>query len=102
MLFVFKPKECFIESKKKNGFITQASDAPILKFVNIAIIAQTINSKPKLHTNLFLKFNTTIKTIITNTELLFMGMSYAIHEINFNRKLNDRIAVKTLVVILYL
>ncbi len=100
MLFVFNLNEYFMESKKKNGFIDQASEAPILKFVNIAIIAQTMNSKPKFHVNLFLKFSTVIKTIITNTELLFTGMSNEIQEINFTIIVNDRIPVKILVVII--
>lgn len=99
-MFVFRFNECFIESKKKKGFIGQASEALILKLVNIAIRAQTMNSKPILHANLFLKFNTAIKIIITNTELLIIGISYAIQEINFTTIVNNRIAVKILVVIL--
>ena len=75
MLLVFKCNECFIESKKKNGLIGQASEVPILKFMKIAIKADIKKSNPKPQVNLFLKLIRIIKTKITKTELLFIGIS---------------------------
>ena len=90
-----------MESKKKKGFIVQAFEAPILKFVNIAIIAQAMKSSPKFQVNLFLKLSIAIKIRITKTELLFIGISMIIQQRNFAVKINVKNAVKILVVILF-
>jgi hypothetical protein len=98
-LFVFKCKECNIESKNKKGFIPQAFDGATLRFKNIEAIALTKNNSPKLHVNLFLIFKITISKPITNIELLLIGPSVNNQKIIFKIKLNVRMKVRILVVI---
>jgi hypothetical protein len=100
MLLVFKCNECFIESKKKNGFIGQASEAPILKLIKIAIKADIKKNNPKPQVNLFLKLINRIKTKITKTELLFIGISYNCQESNFKTNNMESNPDKILVIIL--
>jgi hypothetical protein len=75
MLLVFKCNECFIESKKKNGLMGQASMAPILRLMKIAIKDNIKKNKPKPQVNLFLTLIKKIKNKITKMELLFIGIS---------------------------
>jgi len=100
MLLVFKCNECFIESKKKNGFIGQASEVPILKLIKISIKADIKKNNPKPQVNLFLKLINRIKTKITKTELLFIGISYNCQESNFKTNIMESNPDKILVIIL--
>ena len=100
MLLVFISNECFIESRKKNGFIGQTSEAPILKLIKIAIKADIKKNNPKPQVNLFLKLINIIKTKITKTELLFIGISYNCQESNFKTNIMESNPDKILVIIL--